>query len=302
MLNLDLPILPTNLPAYQRARRTVITPDERRRYEKLWKMRSVDEYEGQRVLDTEALERGLEPMTNAYCVMHVRGSKLLKVSFGHNLRTTAGLDWENKVLGGDVGPGFNGTTHASTAPTATTLTDSGSPAWTTNQWKDHIVSIGGVYMVILSNTAGVLTGDRWNVPNTIATQSALTTLGAGAAGTTPGTNVAYSILPGAAPLIWLALDTGVHTPAVGDTTLTTETSASGLARTVGLYAHTGGNTFYTLSKTFTNNSGGNVGPINNAGALTGQNGSTLGFYTAVSNPPTLSALDQLLFNPWTFND
>jgi hypothetical protein len=59
----------------------------------------------------------------------------------------------------------------------------------------------------------------------------------------------------AAAATYLALTANATAPAAGDTTLTAEiaTASGGLIRAVAAYAHTGGASTYTLTKTFTAN-------------------------------------------------
>jgi len=47
---------------------------------------------------------------------------------------------------------------------ADTLTDSGAPGWSSDQWKGYIVTIGGQKQIIKSNTSSVLTlEERWTI-------------------------------------------------------------------------------------------------------------------------------------------
>lgn len=155
------------------------------------------------------------------------------------MKVNSGNDVEAGALGGDIA----GDTGTSTGVTATTLTDSGK-AWTTNAWTGHMVWSGSVYGVVLSNTATVLTVDRWYVPATPG----------GTAGTTPSTGV-YVIAPGQAPAWYMALTATATAPSATDTTLTGEiaTAGGGLIRKLATYAHTAGASTYTLTATFTAN-------------------------------------------------
>lgn len=177
--------------------------------------------------------------------------------------------------------GTSGT--AGNAPTATTLTDT-TKAWTTNQWAGHTVTTGGVIGVVLSNTATVLTIDRWATPGS---------LGGGAAGT-PAGGATYVVTPGNQPATWIALTANTSTPSTGgsDTTLTGEitTAGGGLIRASAVYAHTAGTNTYTLTKTFTAN-GSDTLPVTIAkiGVFQGQNGGRLLFETLLSTTATLSA-------------
>jgi hypothetical protein len=50
---------------------------------------------------------------------------------------------------------------------------------------------------------------------------------------------------------WIALTNTAITPAAGDTALSGEITANGLSRAQGTYAHTNGQSTFTVSKTFT---------------------------------------------------
>lgn len=157
------------------------------------------------------------------------------------MKTNVGQDKNALVLAGGT---LAGTTAAATATAATSLTNTGA-AWTTNQWAGKFVIAGSVYAVIISNTATVLTLDRWLNPATPT----------GAAGATPSATATYVILGGAAPVDFMALTANSTAPAATDTTLAGEiaTAGGGLIRAVCTYAHTLGTNTYTLSNTFTAN-------------------------------------------------
>lgn len=132
------------------------------------------------------------------------------VSRSHNLRVTMGRDQVQRLqMFGDITANSSGFTHvagtASTGPTSTTLTNS-SAAFPTSggvngSLQGHAVFVpgtgNGVYGIILSNTATVLTVDQW----TDATSAT------GAVGTTPSNGAAYIVTPGALPVYWIGLST-----------------------------------------------------------------------------------------------
>jgi hypothetical protein len=80
--------------------------------------------------------------------------------------------------------GFSvGETSTATATTATTLTRTGA-GWNVNAWAGRrVYAASGVYGVVLSNTATVLTIDAWTNPGTITT------------GATPSGTTVYVIEP-----------------------------------------------------------------------------------------------------------
>lgn len=152
----------------------------------------------------------------------------------------AGRDHQSAAVGGDL-LGATGTT--TSAPTGTTVTDTGA-AWTTNGFAGHVVVMGGVYGVVISNTGTVLTIDRWNNPATPG----------GAVGTTPGSGV-YQILAGQCPGQFMGLTANATAPALSDTALAAEivTAGGGLIRKISAYAHTAGVASYTLTTVYTAN-------------------------------------------------
>ncbi len=170
----------------------------------------------------------------------------------HNLRLNVGRDQQQRIaMFGDVGASLNGlaATGTATSPTATTWTGAASsfPTATSSAGnaglQGHMVFVANavtsdaftnpVAGVILSNTATALTVDQWYaVPIT------------GATGTTPAAASAAFVLPGAAPVWWVALSTSTSSPAATDVTRSadglwadgtssgtaTEQTANGLAR------------------------------------------------------------------------
>lgn len=91
---------------------------------------------------------------------------------------------------------------------------------------------------------------------------------------------------------YIALTENNTAPAAGDTALTGELTASGLGRAQAAYAHTGGASTYTLTKTFTS-SDGTSRTINKVGVFNASSSGTLVFTTAVPSPPTLVSGDSL---------
>jgi len=204
-----------------------------------------------------------------------------------NLRTTSadwrsGLDWQSKVMGGDVSIGANASGTNSTAPTATTITLNGASApGSTSAYNGHKVWRGGVFGVILSNTnvsSPVLTIDQWNDPAV-----------PGTAASTPAAGV-WQIADGNAAASWLALTADSVAPAVSDTTLTAEITTGGLARSIGTYSHTSGGTSYQLQKVFNATA---TFTVSKEAVFAAANGGAMPFESAEPNPPTLVSGDQL---------
>jgi hypothetical protein len=194
--------------------------------------------------------------------------------FRTELRTDAGRDWQAKIMGDS-----SGTTGTSTGVTATSLTNTGA-SWTTDQWAGKAVFTGGVYGVVKSNTATVLTIDKWYAPGDPG----------GAAATTPGTGV--YVIAAAPPAVWIGLTANSGAPAAGTTSLTGEITSGTLARALATYAHTGGTATYTLTKTWTSDQTVVIAKIGvfNAGPGTG---GTIVFETLLNATASLVSGDQL---------
>lgn len=156
------------------------------------------------------------------------------------MKVNSGNDIQARQMGGDI---VGVTSSTTSAPGATTATDTGK-AFTTNQWAGHIIVMGAVFGVIVSNTATVITVDRWYNPATPG----------GSAGSTPSSGV-YTILGGNAPAIFMGLTADAGAASATDTSLPSEitTAGGGLIRKICAYAHTGGAASYTLTAVFTAN-------------------------------------------------
>jgi hypothetical protein len=104
------------------------------------------------------------------------------------------------------------------------------------------VTLGATYGVIVSNSATVLTVDRWYTPSSPG----------GAAASTPSSGV-YIILPGNAPQWYMAITTDSAAANATDTTLPSEivAASSGCLRKLATVAHTTGVASYTVAATFT---------------------------------------------------
>lgn len=216
----------------------------------------------------------------------------------HNLTTdtasgyTNRRDWEAKALGGGLGAffGAGATGNATSAPTATTFTNSGGAFPTTNQGLAGMIVAAGpnasgagavVFGVIVSNTATVLTVDQWYNPAT------------GAAGTTPNATASYQILPGQFPAMFLALTSDAGAPAASDTTLASEATTNGFARAIGTWAHTAAASTYTLQKVFNATGSLTVNKEAVFGAANTTGGGVMPFESAEPSPPVLISGDQL---------
>lgn len=207
-------------------------------------------------------------------------------------KVNSGHDVQAAQMGGDLA-GDTGTT--TSAPTATTATDSGK-SWTTNQWAGHLVSLGSTYGIVVSNTGTVLTVDRWYTPSSPGA----------AAASTPSSGV-YVIMPGNAPCWYHALTADSNAPAAGDTTLPSEitTAAGGLKRKLATYAHTTGVASYTLTTVFTANGSDSLpvtvaklGCFNTVTPATGR----LTFETLITPTATISASGDQLTVTHTVNN
>lgn len=202
------------------------------------------------------------------------------------MKVNGGNDGQAQAMGGDIA-GAAGTT--TSAPTATTVTDSGAAFGT---YVGHMVVMTtgtNAYGVIMSGTGTVLTLDRWYTPGSPG----------GAAATTPTTG-GYVVLPGQAPYWYMALSTDGTAPSATDTTLASEinVAGAGLSRKIATYGHTLGIASYSLAATYTVN-GSDTGlprTIQKMGifnSIVGASG-RMQFETAVSPSAVMSAIgDQL---------
>ena len=145
--------------------------------------------------------------------------------------------WANGLGGGAVG-----TSGTATSTTSTTLANTGA-SWTSNQWAGYRVYAGTVWANVISNTSTTLTVDQWYaVPDT------------GSAGTTPSGTSTYIIASGGSVAAWyVGLTTTNITPAATDTSLSGESTASGMARKIAPFALTSGTSpaTYTLTPVYT---------------------------------------------------
>ena len=107
------------------------------------------------------------------------------------------------------------------------------------------------------------------------------------------------------PPKYIALSTTSLTPAAGDTTLTGETAATGLVRALGTQGgYVGpsvldGSASYTVTKTFTNSSGGSV-TINSAALLDAASSGNLFVEANLASAAVLAVNDTLAIT-WTVN-
>jgi hypothetical protein len=211
-----------------------------------------------------------------------------------NLRTDVGDDWQAAVMLGHQNDGISGT---ATATTATTLTwggtfptTGGGPAGAGQMvgLQGKLIACGPnasgtgstVYGVIITNTTTVATVDMW--------QDAATP---GTAGTTPNATCKFQVLPGAAPVIYLALTETDVTQAAGDTTLSGELATDGFTRAVyDTYSHSNGASSGFIQKTFTSTG---TRTIRSEAVFTAANGGPMPFESDEPNPPTLVSGDTL---------
>lgn len=209
------------------------------------------------------------------------------------LKVNAGNDIQAALLGG----GQIDDTGQLTGATATTATKSGA-TWTTNQWAGCRVyaTVSATQMVwglVVSNTATVLTVDRWYTVNTPG----------GAAGSTPSTTGTYVIVGAGGPAAWfMGLTATATAPSATDTSLTGEVTSqpAGLVRKICPYAHTAGTNTYTLTPVFTIGGGDTSLPITVAqigvfnSMVSSDTTTTMLFRTLLNATATLSASgDQL---------
>lgn len=96
----------------------------------------------------------------------------------------------------------------------------------------------------------------------------------------------------AAAATYLALTANTTSPSAGDTTLTAEitTAGGGLVRAVAAYAHTGGASTYSLTKTFTANGSDSLPvTIGKVGVFNASSSGTMPWSSLLSPTATLSS-------------
>ena len=171
-----------------------------------------------------------------FAIVHEDGS-VDDLGISKNLLTNTGRDLWDAAFG--AAGQFNGA-NVATSSSATSLTDTGE-AWTTDQFKGWTVvaeetTNTPVYGNIGSNSATVLTIDAWRNNDD-------------SAGTTPAATANYAIYPTCRPR-FMGLTENAGAAAATDTALTGEITTGGCGRAIATYAHTGGTSSYTMTKSF----------------------------------------------------
>jgi hypothetical protein len=197
------------------------------------------------------------------------------------------MDWLHDAMFGKTGL----TAAVATASSSTSLTKAAA-GWTVDAYKGMRViaeqsTAAPVFGNIGTNSATVLTVDQW-------WNGDMTT------GTTPGSTADFQIIPGTSPAWFIGLTTDTGSPATSDTTLASEITTNGLARALAVYAHTGGTTTSTLTKTFT--ASGTHTNVHKAGlftALTTTAGGILVADTNLNADATLASGDAIAIT-WTW--
>ena len=207
------------------------------------------------------------------------------------------MDWLHNTMGGFV---QTATGSPATAVSATSITCTGTPGWSSNflagaRIVAPITSIttAPVYTNALGNTTGAtptIAIDGWWTATDVLTSS----------GGTPAATNAFTILPGNGPARFIALTT--DSGAASDvTTLPTEITTNGLQRAAATFAHTGAASTYTLAKTFA--ALGTHTNVHKAGNLTGgygaAGGGVLVANTVLNADATLANGDSLAVT-WTW--
>lgn len=203
-------------------------------------------------------------------------------------KVNSGQDKQAKALAS----GIIGVAGVASASTSTSLTTTGltSGALVGQLVAAQPGSGNMVYGVITANTTTVITVDRWYNPNSPT----------GAAGSTPSSTSNFVVLPGNAPVFYMALTANNTAVSGTDTALTSEiaTAGGGLIRQAAAYAHTTGASTYTLTGTYTANGSDSlpvtVAKVGTFDAATQAAGGTMLHETLLPTTATLSASgDQL---------
>lgn len=213
----------------------------------------------------------------------------------HNLTTdtasgyTNRRDWQSKAMGGGLPPVATMTGTLS-AISATTATNASAAFPTAGQALAGCIVVVGPnasgtgaisFGVIVSNTATVLTIDKWYNGGTWAT------------GTTPNATGLYTVLPGQMPAMFQAVTSDAGAASAADTTLASEATTNGFARALTVWAHTAAATTYTLTVTFTATGTLTVNKEAQFAAANTTAGGAMPFESAMPSPPTLVSGDTL---------
>jgi hypothetical protein len=213
------------------------------------------------------------------------------LGWSKNIKTTVGMDWLHNTMGGAIPLG---TMAVSNACTATTYGVATTPFTASQLVGMRIfvpvtnITTAPVYGNIGINTTSLITVDQW------WTQ-------ADGVGTTPAVGNFGIIAPGMQPARFMALTTDTGAPAVGDTVLTSEQNANGVARALATFAHTPGATTFTLAKTWTC-SGSGITALHKAGLFTSGTLASVGTLVAdtVLNADATLAVSDTLAVTWTW--
>lgn len=212
------------------------------------------------------------------------------LGWSHNYKTTTGMDWLHRAMGGYLAPIVTLGTATSTTATTWVKTAAG---FTVDAMIGQriVVPVTGlttepVYGNILDNDATTITVDQWWKADDTT-------------GTTPANNAGL-LVNGMGPARFIGLTT--DSAAASDVaTLPTEITSNGLQRALATFAHTGGTTTYTLSKTFA--ATGTHTNVHKAGNFTGGYGSAGGGIlvanTVLNADATLANGDSLAVT-WTW--
>jgi hypothetical protein len=201
-------------------------------------------------------------------------------------------DFQSKVMGGGV------TAVATMAGTAsasgtTSLTNSGAAFPTSGQGLSGCIVAAGpnasgtgstVFGMITTNSATVLTVDRWYTAGNPGNSTAATT---------PNATATYQVLPGGMPAMFLAISSDAGAPASSDTTMVGELTSNGFSRVIGTYSHSAAATTYVNSAVYTCSGGSTtIQKYCAAGSIVASTG-VMPFESTVPSPPTLVSGDQL---------
>ena len=169
----------------------------------------------------------------------------------HNLRTNAGINWQQGQMASSSTASVLG---SGTYSSGGTITGSSGQTCTLTAFNGS--GAGATATVALTGTNTIASGTALTVTAagagfTSAPTSA--TLGSGTATCSGTATISTTLAPPAtlAACEYIALSNSGATPAVTDTSLASEITSNGLSRALGTVAHTTNATSYTVSYTFT---------------------------------------------------
>lgn len=244
---------------------------------------AVVQWRGERSIAEEIRMKANE----VHALLRKADGTIVDLGVSHNLRTTAGIDWQSDTMGGRLGIAKTASASSATSITTSGLTSAAHVGW--RVYADNGTA-APVFGNVLSNTTTVIQVDGWWNPD-------------GTAGSTPSSTANFTLIPQSGAY-WVGITANTGAPAAGDTALTGEITTSSLNRKAGTYAHTPAATSYTIAVTFTA-TGTPSDLVHKAGLFTGgfgaSGGGVMAFESNLNADALMSSAGDQLTLTWTVN-